>query len=101
VRFVGLVQAAIILITGCDGKLIAAGAQAARPRVLPLHENLKLVGVPDDAHPPNAHLALLDLISLIRDLVVPQHDFSPDFARQVAEGVRPLRRLTSTPLLLD
>jgi hypothetical protein len=60
-----------------DGKLIAAKTQTARFTVLPFHENLKLVGVPDDTHAANAHLALLDLISLIWDRVVPRHSFSP------------------------
>jgi hypothetical protein len=99
VRFAGLVQGTSILITGCpDGELIAAGAQAVRFAVLPLHENLKLVGVPDNTDAANAQLALfgqtararsspldferkaaeamrpLDLLSLIWDLVVPPHD---------------------------
>jgi hypothetical protein len=78
VRFVGLVEAASILITGrSDKELIAPEAQTARLAVLPLHENLELVGVPDDAHAANAHLELLDLISLVWDLVIPPHDFSP------------------------
>ncbi|MGZ4391744.1 MAG: hypothetical protein ACXVRK_06450, partial [Gaiellaceae bacterium] len=72
------VQASSTLITGCpDGELITAEPQAARFAVLPLHENLKLVGVPDNAHAANAHSALRDLISLIWDLVVPPHDLSP------------------------
>jgi hypothetical protein len=71
-RFGGLVQASSIFGGGCpDRELIAAEAQAARSAVLPLHENLKLVGVPDDTHAANAHLALLDLISPVWDLVIP------------------------------
>jgi hypothetical protein len=87
VRFAGLVQGTSILITGCpDGELIAAGAQAARFAVLPLHENLKLVGVPDNTDAANAHLALFDLLSLIWDLVVPPHDFSPGLRAESGRG---------------
>jgi hypothetical protein len=39
---------------------------------LPFHENLKLVGVPDDTQAANADSELLDLISPVWDRVVPQ-----------------------------
>jgi hypothetical protein len=74
------VQASSIFLAGCpDGELIAAEAQTARSAVLPLHENLKLVGVPDDTQAANAASALLDLISLVWDRVVPKPhiEFSP------------------------
>jgi CelD/BcsL family acetyltransferase involved in cellulose biosynthesis len=102
VRFAGLVQAARILIPGCpDGELIAADAQAARPAVVPLHKNLELVGVPDDAHPANAHLALLDPISLIWDLVVPLHDFSPGASSGKCRGLAAPSGRSLAPVLLD
>jgi hypothetical protein len=103
VRFADLVQASSILITGCpDGELIAAEAQAAGSAVLPLHENLKLVGVPDNPHAANAHSALRDLISFIWDPVVPQHDFSPlGFERKMAEALRPPPATPLRPGLLD
>jgi hypothetical protein len=71
-RFGGLVQASSSFGSGRpDRELIATEAQAARFAVLPLHENLKLVGVPDDTHAANADLALLDLISPVWDLLIP------------------------------
>ena len=66
-----------------DGELIAAEAQTARCAVLPLHENLKLVGVPDDTSAANADSVLLDLISPVGDRVGPQlHLTSPPYARR-------------------
>jgi hypothetical protein len=94
-RFGGLVQASSIFGGGCpDRELVAAEAQAARFAVLPLHENLKLVGVPDDTHAANAHLALLDLISPAWDLVVPhpQLTFPLKARKKLAEApTGPLR----------
>jgi hypothetical protein len=84
-----------------DGKLIAAKAQAARFAVLPLHENLQLVGVPDNTDAANAHVALLDLISLIWDLVVPTHDFSPGLRAESAEALRPHPATPLRPALHD
>jgi hypothetical protein len=83
-----------------DGKLIAAKAQAARFAVLPLHENLQLVGVPDNTDAANAHVALLDLISLIWDLVVPTHDSPPDFEQKVQRRCDPIRPLPYAPRCL-
>jgi hypothetical protein len=79
VRIGGLVQASSLFGGRSDGELIPVEAQTARFAVLPLHENLKLVGVPDDTDAANAHLALLDLISPVWDLVVPNAhmDLSP------------------------
>jgi hypothetical protein len=72
VRIGGLPVQASSIFGGClDGELIAAEAQTARCAVLPLHENLKLVGVPDDTQAAAAASALLDLISLVWDRVVP------------------------------
>ena len=67
------VQASSIFFGECsDGELIAAEAQTARSAVLPFHENLKLVGVPDHTQAANAGSELLDLISPVWDRVVPQ-----------------------------
>jgi hypothetical protein len=90
-RFAGLARASCVFVAGRpDGELIAVGAQAARSAVMPLHENLKLVCVPHDAHAANAHSALLDLIALIWDLVVSPHDFSPGLRAQNGRGGGPL-----------
>jgi hypothetical protein len=86
-RFAGLARASYVFVAGRpDGELIAVGTQAARTAVMPLHENLKLVCVPHDAHAANAHSALLDLISLIWDLVVPAHEFSPGLRAENGRG---------------
>jgi hypothetical protein len=67
------VQASSIFFGACsDRELIAAEAQTTRSAVLPFHENLKLVGVPDDTQAANAGSELLDLISPVWDRVVPQ-----------------------------
>jgi hypothetical protein len=88
-RFAGLARASYVFVAGRpDGELIAVEAQAARSAVMPLHEDLKLVCVPHDAHAANAHSALLDLISLIWD-VVPPHDFSPGLRAENGSAVRP------------
>jgi hypothetical protein len=78
------VQASSIFFGGCsDGELIAAEAQTARSAVLPFHENLKLVGVPNDTQAANAGSALLDLISPVWDRVVPQLQLTlPRYARR-------------------
>jgi hypothetical protein len=86
-RFAGLARASCVFVAGRpDRELIAIGPQAARSAVVPLHENLKLVCVPHDAHAANAHSALLDLISFIWDLVVPPHDFSPGLRAENRRG---------------
>ena len=86
VRIESLVQASCTFLGGrSDREVIVAGDQTAGFAVLPLHENLKLVGVPDDADAANAHSALLDLISLVWDPVVPErHMTSPLALRRKA-----------------
>ena len=96
-RFAGLARGSYVFFAGRpDRELIAVEAQAARSAVMPLHENLKLVCVPHDAHAANAHSALLDLISLIWDLLVPPHELLPWTSSGI--GQRPCG---PSPVLLD
>ena len=99
------VQASSIFFGECsDGELIAAEAQTARSAVLPFHENLKLVGVPDDPQAANAGSELLDLISPVWDRVVPQLQltlprYAPKEAGRRLTGPHRFRRLPPAPSL--
>jgi hypothetical protein len=64
----GLTRSLVILD---DPKLVAADAKTARPTVIPFHEHLELICVPDDSCASNPRSGPLDPLTFCRDVVSP------------------------------
>jgi hypothetical protein len=60
-----------------DPKAAAADAKTARPTVIPFHQHLELVGVPDDSCASDPQIGLLDPVTFCRDVVSPLHAAPP------------------------
>lgn len=59
----------ILAGSAADRELVPADTQTARPSVVPLHQDLQAVRVPDTADSPDAGAPLLYLIAPARDVV--------------------------------